>query len=293
MGVSDADEDIADLPEPPIELRRAVFGGVRRDDVAALQAALAQAQQDLLLARAALEESAGWARRLPVALSELAKLAAGESDGEDPFERLAAAIQEVAGAHLLASVEFVHVYSETRTEYDERTEWHGPGRPRSTEVRLGQNVVRCVWADSLAGEDTVRLIAGLCRSVLFALLGVGNASTREMRGVVTQLGDGQALARHIALRERLGQPTSELHIEVAANGAEGYHSLYGGFSWDAAFADAGSTLEEVAHRCGGQAYQVGPLTFRLLVDEDCGNDARDELQERLGGGELDFDVGVL
>jgi hypothetical protein len=38
---------------------------------------------------------------------------------------------------------------------------------------------------------------------------------------------------------------------------------------------------------------VGPLTFRLLVDEDRSTDARDELQERLGGGDLDFDVGVL
>jgi hypothetical protein len=116
---------------------------------------------------------------------------------------------------------------------------------------------------------------------------------RESRGVVTQLGDAAALGRHVALRERLGQATSELHVQVEAHSVEGYRSLYGAVSWDAAFADAGSTLEEVAHRCAGQAYQVGPLTFRLLVDEDRSTDARDELQERLGGGDLDFDVGVL
>jgi hypothetical protein len=293
VSVSAEEDDIPGRAEPPLELRRAVFGGIRREDVAALQATLADAQQELLLARAALEESAGWARRLPLALSDLAKLAAGEAEGDDP-SRLAAAVQEVVGSHLLASVELVHVDSDTPMEREEHTDWHGAARPQLSEVRVGPNVLRCVWAESvLAGEDTVEVVTGLCRAVLFSLLGVFEAGARESRGIVTQLGDGAALGRHVALRERLGQATSELHVEVERGGSDEYRSLYGAVSWDAAFADAGSTLEEVAHRCGGQAYQVGPLTFRLLVDEDYAVAARDELQERLNGDAPGFDVGIL
>jgi hypothetical protein len=294
VGVSAEDDDITDRSQAPLELRRAVFGGVRREDVAAMQGALADTQQELVLARAALQESAGWARRLPLALSELARLAAGETEGDDPFERLAAAVQEVAGSHLLASVEFVHIGSAMRREHEEHTDWHGPARPRSSEVRVGPDVLRCEWAESvLAGEETVALVTGLCSAVLLSLLGVREAGARESRGVVTQLGDWVALERHLALRERIGLATATLNVEVEPGSSDEYRSLYGAVSWEAALADAGSTLEEVAHRCGGQAYQVGPLTFRLLVDEDHAVAARDELQERLDGDDPCFDVGIL
>jgi hypothetical protein len=151
VSVSAEEGDIAGRPAP-LELRRVVFGGVRREDVAALQAILADAQQELLLARAALEESAGWARRLPLALSDLAKLAAGETEGDDSSERLAVAVQAVVGSHLLVSVEFVEVDSGMPAEYEEHTDWHCLARPRLSEVRVGPNVLRCVWAESvLAG----------------------------------------------------------------------------------------------------------------------------------------------
>src|ERR1700682_5344773 len=74
-------------------------------------------------------------------------------------------------------------------------------------------------------------------------------------GRVTQLGDGHALARHRALRERLDQHTSELSVEVNEDSAGEHRMLYGPVAWDASFADAGAALEEIAHRHGGAAYQ--------------------------------------
>ncbi len=284
----------ADQHQPAPQLRRVLFGGVHREDAAALQDAHAATQDELRLARAALEETAGWAHRLPLALLELARLAAGESEGDDPFERLAAAVHEVAGAHLLSSVEFLHVYSPTPEELEQHTDWHGPGRPLTTEVRVGPHALRCAWEPTvLAGEDTVATVTGLCRAALFSLLGLAAASGREQRGIVTQLGDGHALARHAALRERLGQPTSELDVQVDAKQADGHRSLYGALSWEAVFADAGARLEEIAHRCGGQAYQLGPLSFRVLLDAEHGQGARAELEEGLNGGELEFHVRLL
>jgi hypothetical protein len=282
-------EDRARLPQ----LRRALFGGVRRQDVAALQEALAVTQEELRVTRAALDESAGWAARLPLALSALAGLAAGDGQ-EDGFEHLAVGVREVVGCHLLASVELAYVYSATSTEQEERTEWHGPGEPRSTDVRLGSHVLRCAWQPSvLAGEDTVAVVVALCRAVLLGIFGLEAAGVRETRGVVTQLGDFCALERHVALRERLGQPTSRLAVYVDEHSAGEHRGLFGKVAWEASFADAGAVLEEVAHRFGGQAYQVDGLIFGLLVDRDRGADAHAELQERLSGRELVFDVRVL
>jgi hypothetical protein len=73
-------------------LRRALLG-IRREDVQALQARLAETQDrnaelasNLESARLALGEAAGWSDRLPAALRDLATLAAGESvdDAEPP-----------------------------------------------------------------------------------------------------------------------------------------------------------------------------------------------------------------
>jgi hypothetical protein len=289
--VSDPDDDRHDSAEPP-QLRRVLFGGVRREDAAALQERLAVSQAELSEMRMALEESAGWARRLPLALGELTRLAAGEVEIDtDTFERLAGAVREVVGHHLLASVEALYSSSETGMEFAERTDWEGPARPRSTDVRVGTRVLRCTWEPTvLAGEDTVAVVVGLCRAVLLTVLGIQGAGRRQDRSSVTQLGDAQTLVRHLALRRRFGYPTSELSVQADTSEVQEYLELFGRISWQATFADAAVTLQEVAYSCGGEAYQCNEWEFGVIVDRDRAEDARAQLEERLSGGELRFHV---
>jgi hypothetical protein len=291
--VSDPNNDRHDSAQLP-PLRRVLFGGVRHEDAAALQERLAGAEAELREARMALEESAGWARRLPLALDALARLAVGESEGEvetDTFERLAGAVREVAGEHLLASVEALYSSSDSGVELAEHTDWEGPARPRSTEVRVGTRVLRCTWEPTvLAGQETVAVVAGLCRAVLLTMLGIEGAGRREDRSSVTQLGDAQTLVRHLALRRRLGYPTSELSVLADTSEVQEYLELFGRISWQATFADAAVTLQEVAYSCGGEAYQCNEWEFGVIVDADRAEDARVQLEERLGGGELRFHV---
>jgi hypothetical protein len=291
--VTGAEGDMDDRAQP-LPLRGAIFGGVRRADVAALQERLASTQAQLRDARLALEESAGWARRLPLALDTFARLAAGESGDEfdtKTFEGLAGVVREVVGEHLLASVEASYANSDTAVELAERTDWEGPARPRSTEVRVGTRVLRCVWEPGvLAGEDTVAVVAGLCRAVLLTMLGIEGAGRRQDRSSVTQLGDAQTLVRHLALRRRFGYPTSELTVQADTSEAGEYLELFGRISWQATFADAAATLQEVAYSCGGEAYQCNEWAFGVIVDPDRAEDARAQLEERLSGGELRFHV---
>ena len=302
-------DDTTDQGQATVQLRHVLFGlgGFNRGDVAALQALLARTQEELDEARnlaeqereqhalqvkslrGALDESAGWAQRLPPALWELMKLAAGEADREGLDQRLAEAIHEVVGWHLLASVEISR--GDSVGEVDQRTEWDTTGRPSSTTTRFGEYAVACVWdprAD--VDEDIVGIVESLCVVALFSLAGAAEASMREQRGIVTQLGDGHALARHRALRERLDQHTSELSVEVNEDSAGEHRMLYGQVAWDASFADAGAALEEIAHRHGGAAYQVGALSFRLLIDRDREVQPHAEAEERLGACQLDFDI---
>ncbi len=277
-----------------LQLRRVLFGGVNREDAAAQGEHLGRTQARLKDTRQALVEAAGWAGRLPVALADLARLAAGEADWQDPDGHFAAVVHEVAGRHLLAGVELVHVYSATPVECEQQTEWQAPGSPLTTSVRVGTRMLRCRWLAGIeAGSDTVAVVERLCCAVLFAFVGLDAAGEREQRGVLTQLGDERTLARHRALRERLGQPASELAVEIERESAGAHRTLFGEVAWQASFAEAGATLEEVAYRCGGQAYQLAGLTFALLIDRDRGEDAKTELDERLGGGELEFDVRLL
>ncbi|HSZ14388.1 MAG TPA: hypothetical protein VK790_10185 [Solirubrobacteraceae bacterium] len=287
-------EDDRDEQAGPLPLRGALFGGVRRGDVAALQERLADTEARLRGARLALDESAGWARRLPLALDALTRLAAGErEDAVDTpaFERLAGVVREVIGEHLLASVEAFYVSSETSVEFAVHTDWEGPARPRVTEVRVGKRVLRCGWAPGvLAGEDTVAVVAGLCRAVLLTMVGVEGAGRREGRSSVTQLGDAQSLVRHLALRRRFGYATSELTVVADTSEAGEYLELFGRISWQATFAEAAATLQEVAYGCGGEAYQCNEWEFCVVVDPDRAEEARAQLEARLRGGEVRFDV---
>lgn len=281
----------------PLPLRGVLFGGVRREDALALQQRLEVSRAELRDARLALDESAGWARRLPLALDALTRLAAGESktdiDGEI-FERLAGVVSEVVGRHLLASVEVSYTTSEVSTELMEHTDWEGPARPRVTEVRVGTRVLRCTWEPTApAGEDTVAVVAGLCRAVLLTMLGIEGAGPRQRRGNVTQLGDSRSMVRHLTLRRRLGRPTRELSVHADTSEAEKYVELFGRVSWQATFADAAMTLQEVAYSCGGDAYECSEWAFGVLVDADRAEDARAQLVERLDGGELRFDVRLV
>lgn len=291
--VTGAEDDMDDRAQP-LPLRSVLFGGVRREDVAALQE---RTQAQLGEARLALDESAGWARRLPLALDALVRLAAGGSGADvdtESFERLAGAVREVVGHHLLASVEASYAVSDTGVELAEHTDWEGPARPRSTEVRVGVRVLRCVWEPSvLAGEETVAVVVGLCRAVLLTMWGIEGAGRRQGRSGVTQLGDAQTLVRHLALRRRFGRPTSELSVHADTSEAQEYVELFGPISWQATFADAAVTLQEIAYDCGGDAYECNEWEFGVLVDQDRAEDARAQLEERLSGGELRFHVRLV
>jgi hypothetical protein len=285
-----------DAAQPPV-LRGVLFGGVRREDALRLRERLEVSEAELRDARLALDESAGWARRLPLALDALTRLAGGESEADvdtPSFERLAGAVHEVVGHHLLASVEASYANSDVRMELAEHTDWEGPARPRVSEVRVGTRVLRCTWEPSaLAGEQTVAVLVGLCRAVLLTMVGIEGAGSRQRRSNVTQLGDAGALGRHLALRRRFGRPTRELSVRADTSEAGEYRELFGRVSWQATFAAVAVTLQEVAYGCGGDAYEFNEWAFGVLVDADRVEDARAQLIERLDGGEVRFDVRLV
>ncbi len=259
--------------------RRGALFGVRRDYVDALEAkhneSLAESAEltsGLRSARLALDESAGWSKRLPAGLAELASLAAGDLVGEDVQGRLGAAVLALAGEHLLARVEVS--LGEPTGELDRDTTWNDNGRPIRTLVRLGGCAVDCTWQPGVdAGPDTTGVIEGLCSAVVCSLAGV--AASRVQRDPVTQLGDERSLARHEALRERLRQPAGIVRVVFDENSTVEYQKLFGGMAWDAALSRVAADLDEIARAHGGQAYQVSPppdqvtvLEFRLLLDAD-------------------------
>lgn len=136
------------------------------------------------------------------------------------------------------------------------------------------------------------MIESLCRAVLFSLAGLDVAGERDQRWIVTQLADGRAYGRALALRERLAQPTATVTIHVDQASAGEHFALYGQIAWEASFADAAAVMEEVANRVGGQAYQTHEYVFALLLDPTHAHDAVTELRERLADRELRFDVGL-
>jgi hypothetical protein len=292
------DRQIAPV-EPP--LRRAIFGGVRHEDVAALQQRLVACEAQLRETRSALEHSAGWARRLPLALDLMVRLACEEHEHEEQdhptFERLAAAVHEVIGSHLLTSVEASYadvgdsVEIDTELELSAHTDWDGPARPRSSEVRVGKRVLSCAWGPSvLAGEDTVDVVVGLCRASLLTLAGVEGVGGRQQRSEITQLGDTRALVRHLTFRERVRRATRELRVHVDGGQAHEYLELFGWVSVQATVANIAFALQEIAYACGGDAYQYDYWKFAALVDADRAEEARAAMEERLSEGELSFYV---
>lgn len=238
--------------------------------------------------RATIAESVGWSERLPLALSELTQLAAGTSELEGLYERLAQTVQDVVGEHLLASVAIST--TDPVAQASRQTERDDVGR-LWTSVALGDRAMSCVWAPGAEpSAETIAVVEALGAAVLCSLAGLSEAEGREQRGVATQLGDGYAYARHRALRERLGEPTRELSITVEESSAGRLRTVYGQIAWDASFADAGAALEEIAHGHGGQAYQLGPLSFAMLLDDAHATEAQTAVARRLAEGELEFDI---
>jgi hypothetical protein len=285
--------------------RRHALLGVARKYVDALEQALTQTQSELSdvrsenaeltssldSARQALDESAGWSVRLPGALRELSRLAAGELDPEDAQPRLATAVLALAGEHLLASVEVS--IGEPEGDLRAATGCNENGRPVRTTVRLGGCIVDCTWQPGVdAGPDTTEVIEGLCAAVVCSLAGM--ATARVERELVTQLGDKRALARHLALRQRLEQPVALVRVVVDGHSAIAHRELFGRLAWNASLADAASTLERLARAHGGQAYQTDDREFRILVDLDNAEQACELAEEALVGSDgLVFRVSVV
>lgn len=273
------------------KLHRALFG-FRRDGVEALQSRLTQTESDLATvrgenaqldtalrsARSALGESVGWSTRLPVALGELGRIAAGDVAGDDVQLRLAAAVLALAGEHLLAQVQVA--LGDPIGELQTDTRWNENRRPIRTLVSLGGCRVDCAWQPAVdAGPDTVRIIEGLCSAVVCSLVGV--VTSRVERHNVSQLGDERALSRHLALRQRLEEPCELVAVSVDERSAIRHSELYGRVAWDAALADAASVLDRLARTRGGQAYHTADHHFRVVVDLDHGEEACDLIRQEL------------
>jgi hypothetical protein len=249
-------------------------------DLETAHAKNAEQADDLQSTRLALEETTGWTERLPAALETLAALAAGDTDNEqgDPGRRLAAAVLGLAGEHLLSGVEVS--IGEPRGELQRETSVNENGRPVRTAARIGACAVDCTWQPGVdAGRDTTEIVEKLAAAVVCSLVGV--ASTRATREIVTQLGDGKALARHLALRNRQNQPVAIVDVSVSGESRISYQELFGRMAWDASLADAASTLDRVARAYGGQAYQTADRDFRLLVDVDQAEQTQDQAAEAL------------
>jgi hypothetical protein len=259
--------------------KRALFG-VQRAYVDALEGHLQATEADLESARLALKETAGWSERLPVALQTFAALAAGDRHDEpgDLGERLAAAVLALAGEHLLAGVDVA--IGEPAGELRHETSVNENGRPIRTTARIGACAVDCTWQPGVdAGIDTTAIVESLATAVVCSLIGV--VSTRVTRGIVTQLGDQKALARHLALRARQSEPVAIVEIRADGESQIEHQELFGRMAWDASLADAASMLDRLAKANGGQAYQTGGRDFRLLVDAEQAEQASDQAAEAL------------
>ncbi len=284
------------------QLRWVPFG-FRRAGVEALQARLAQTESDLATVRAendglttdlssarlALNETAGWSERLPAGLAELASLAGGSALDEQSSSRLAASILAVAGEHLIAGVEVG--FGDPTGDLSQATTRNENGRPVRTVVQLGECVVDCTWQPGVdAGEDTTRIVEGLCAAVVRSLAGV--AASRVERHLVTQLGDERAFHRHLALRARLEAPAATVGVVVDPQSHLAHSELYGRKAWEAALARAAAELDRLARAHGGQAYHVEDLAFALLVDEQRLDTVASQAEEELADYDgLIFRVG--
>lgn len=281
--------------EPEPQRRRALFG-VNKEYTDALEQRLAQTEQslseaqtenaglneDLESARLALKETAGWSERLPTALETLASLAAGDLPEKYAEQVLAEAVLELAGEHLLASVDIQH--GDTAGKPEHETQRNEQGRPVRTTVRAGAHAVNCTWQPGIeAGADTAEVVESLATAVVCSLAGVANA--RADRDVVTQLGDRKSLARHIALRQREQHPVELVNVTVDGESAIEYRELFGRMAWSASLAQTAAILDDLAREHGGQAYQQADREFKLLVDADRAKRACELTEEALADQE--------
>ena len=270
--------------------RRALFG-VHKEYTDALEASLAQTEQslaeakaenagleeDLQSARLALKETTGWSERLPPALQELASLAAGELDGEYAEQELAEAVLELAGEHLLASVDIKR--GDPAGEIESETQRNEHGRPIRTSVRAGTCTVDCAWQPGIeAGPDTAEVVESLCRAVVFSLAGVegaraerdtspSSATRHPSQGISPCAGAGAAGGD----RQRDGGRGERDRVQ----GAVWSYGVVGSLAQTAAI------LDRLARGHGGQAYQAADREFRLLVDADQAEQACELAEEAL------------
>jgi hypothetical protein len=276
--------------------RRRALLGVHKEYADALEASRAQTEQflsaaktenaglteDLLSARQALKETAGWSERLPAALETLASLAAGELPAEYAEQELAEAVLVLAGEHLLASVDIKRgdPAGGIESEIESETQRNQNGRPIRTSVRAGNCAVDCTWQPGIeAGPDTTEVVESLATAVVCSLAGI--EGSRAERDVVTQLGDKKSLARHVALRNRLAQPVAIVNVVVDGQSVIEYRELYGRMAWSASLAQTAGILERLARGHGGQAYQAADREFRLLVDAEEAERACERAEEAL------------
>jgi hypothetical protein len=270
--------------------RRALFG-INRYYTEALEERLQEAKdanvqlaRNLRSAQLALKETTGWTERLPDALRELARLAAGEIEDGDTEGMLASALLQVAGEHLLSGVHIARGDPDGRLERE--TQRNENGRPVKTTVRLGGIALDATWQPGIdAGPDTTNVIEGLCEAVVCSLAALAGARTH--RDTVTQLADERSLARHLALRQRLGQPVAIVRVTVDGQSTIAYQELYGRLAWSASLAQTAGTLERIARAHGGQAYQTGERELRLLTDLDQAEQACQLIEEALAKDEGD------
>jgi hypothetical protein len=270
--------------------RRALFG-INRDYTEALEESLqeakdanAQLARNLRSAQLALKETTGWTKRLPDALRELARLAAGEIEEGDAEGTLASALLQVAGEHLLSGVQIERGEPDGRLQRE--TQRNENGRPVKTRVRLGGIVLDATWQPAIgAGPDTTSVIEGLCEAVVCSLAALAGAHTH--RDTVTQLADERSLARHLALRQRLGEPVAIVRVTVDGESTIAYRELYGRLAWSASLAQTAGALERIARAHGGQAYQTGERELRLLTDLDQAEQACQLIEEALAQNEGD------
>lgn len=237
---------------------------------------------NLQSARLALGEATGWSERLPETLRVLADLAAGATPEQDAGHALAHAVMTLAGEHLIGGVQIAQ--GDPEGEIERETSRNENGRPVKTIVRLGGIVVQASWQPGVdAGPDTTDVVESMCEAVVCSLAGVERARTD--RDTVTQLADGRALARHLALRQRLGEPAAIVQVSVEAQSAIEYRELYGRLAWSASLAHAAGTLERIARAHGGQAYQTGEREMRMLIDLNRAEQARQMVEDALADSE--------
>ena len=256
----------------------------------ALEASLAQTEQslaeanaenaglkeDLQSARLALKETTGWSERLPAALQELASLAAGDLAGEYAEQELAEAVLELAGEHLLASVDIKRgdPAGESRANAAQRARKADPYKRARGHPRSGLHLA--AGHRSGPGHSRGRGIPGT--AVVCSLAGVEGHAPSATRSPSSATRIPRQASRPAPAPE---QPAAIVNVTVDGQSAIEYRELYGRMAWSAGLAQSAGILDRLARGHGGQAYQAADREFRLLVDADQAEQACELAEEAL------------